>query len=151
MILLMPLGLTAWSLFYNPDALGANPVEEAIHETGEWAIRLLLVTLAVSPLRRLFRLNYLINFRRMLGLLCFTYVCAHFSLFIVFEHFFSWHDVWNDIYKRPYITVGFLAFLLLKSCLDKIVNSESSIVSMKSSGFCSNMTSISDAMTFAFQ
>lgn len=113
MILLMPLGMTAWSLFYNPDALGANPVEEAIHETGEWAIRLLLVTLAVSPLRRLFRLNYLVYFRRMLGLLCFTYVCAHFSLFIVFEHFFSWHDVWNDIYKRPYITVGFLAFLLL--------------------------------------
>ena len=112
-LLLLPLGITAWELFFNPDALGANPVEKAIHQTGEWALRLLLMTLAVSPLRKIFHLHSLIKYRRMLGLLCFTYVCAHFSLYIVFEQYFSWADIWGDIQKRPYITVGFTAFVLL--------------------------------------
>ena len=113
LLLLLPLGLIAWALAFNPDSLGANPVEEAIHETGIWAIRLLLLTLAISPLRKLFRFHFLLNFRRMLGLLCFVYVCVHFSLYIVFEHYFIWADIWADIYKRPYITVGFAALLLL--------------------------------------
>ena len=113
LVLLFPFVLIASALFLNPDALGANPVEEAIHQTGEWAIRLLLITLAISPLRRLFRLHFLISFRRMLGLLCFVYACAHLSLYIIFEHYFDWLDIWADIYKRPYITAGFIAFLLL--------------------------------------
>ncbi|MEM8844912.1 MAG: protein-methionine-sulfoxide reductase heme-binding subunit MsrQ, partial [Pseudomonadota bacterium] len=112
-ILLLPLGITAWELFLNPDALGANPVESAIHETGIWGLRLLLITLAISPLRKIFHLHNLIKFRRMLGLLCFVYVCAHLSLYIVFEQYFSWGDIWRDIQKRPYITVGFAAFILL--------------------------------------
>ena len=113
LVLLFPLGFIAWAIILNPDSLGPNPVEEAIHETGEWAIRLLLITLAISPLRKYFRLHYLIFFRRMLGLLCFTYVSVHFSLYIVFEHYFSLLDIWEDIYKRPYITVGFIALVLL--------------------------------------
>ena len=112
-LLLLPLIITAWELFFNPDALGANPVEKAIHHMGGWALKLLLMTLAVSPLRKIFHLNSLIKYRRMLGLLCFTYVCAHFSLYIVFEQYFSLADIWADIEKRPYITVGFTAFVLL--------------------------------------
>jgi methionine sulfoxide reductase heme-binding subunit len=98
--------------------LGANPVENITHRTGDWTLRLLLATLAVSPLRRLTGWNEIIRFRRTLGLLTFSYVSLHFLIYIVLDQGFpvqgfAWRYVVEDIAKRPYITVGFTAFLLL--------------------------------------
>ena len=98
--------------FYH-DTLGANPAEAIIHKTGEWALRLLLLTLAVSPLRRIFKYNPLIHLRRMFGLLCFFYVLIHFSAYLVLEQWFDWPAIIEDIKERPYITAGFGAFMLL--------------------------------------
>lgn len=92
---------------------GPNPVEYLSHETGQWALWLLLVTLAVTPLRRFTGLVAPIRFRRMLGLFAFFYVCLHFLVFSVFDHSLSLAGITEDVIKRPYILVGFLAFLLL--------------------------------------
>ena len=100
-----------WGLY--SDALGANPVEAVIHETGEWGLRLLLLTLAISPLRRIFKFHSLIHLRRMFGLLCFFYILIHFSIYLVLEQWFDWLAIVEDIKERPYITVGFAAFVLL--------------------------------------
>ncbi|MCC5809186.1 MAG: sulfoxide reductase heme-binding subunit YedZ [Ectothiorhodospiraceae bacterium] len=94
-------------------AAGPNPVEYLSHETGQWGLRLLLLTLAVSPLRRLTGWAWLIRFRRMLGLFAFFYVCCHFLVFAVFDHSLGLPSILEDIVKRPYILVGTLAFLLL--------------------------------------
>ena len=93
--------------------LGANPVETITHFTGEWGLRFLLITLAVTPLRRLTGWNGLQKYRRMLGLFAFFYVCLHFATYLVFDHFFDWRTIAEDVVKRPYITVGFAAFILL--------------------------------------
>ena len=93
--------------------LGANPIERITHFTGDWQLNLLLITLAMTPLRRLTRRNVFIRFRRMLGLFAFFYVCLHFSTWLVLDQFFDWNDIVRDIMKRPFITVGFIAFLLL--------------------------------------
>ena len=100
------------------DRLGANPVETIEHRTGDWTIWLLLATLAVTPLRRLTGWNGLIRYRRTLGLLAFSYVCLHFLTYLVIDQGFPIQGltltyVWDDIVKRPYITVGFTAFVLL--------------------------------------
>ena len=108
---LLPLAILLWSGFNA--RLGANPVEAATHYTGEWGLRMLLFTLAITPLRRLSGWNGVQRFRRMLGLFAFFYVCLHFTIFLVFDHFFDWWGIWQDVVKRPYITVGFLAFVLL--------------------------------------
>jgi len=93
--------------------LGANPIERITHFTGDWTLNLLLTTLAMTPLRRITRRNIFIRFRRMLGLFAFFYVCLHFSTWLVLDQFFDWNDMVRDIMKRPFITVGFTAFLLL--------------------------------------
>jgi len=99
--------------------LGANPIEEITHRLGDWTIWLLLGTLAVTPLRRLTRLNWLIRYRRTIGLLAFSYACLHFLTYIVLDQgfvvdpAFAFGFVLDDIMKRPYITVGFSAFVLL--------------------------------------
>lgn len=108
---LLPLGLTVWQLFFG--GLGANPVEAMLHRAGEWALRLLLITLAVTPLRRLTGANWLVRLRRMLGLFAFFYVCLHLAIFLVFEHSLDPAAVWEDVVERPYILVGVLAFVLL--------------------------------------
>ena len=100
------------------DRLGANPIEQITHRTGDWTIRLLLASLAVTPLRRLTGWNGLIRYRRTIGLLAFTYVCLHFLTYLVLDQGFPLQGfaiayVVEDIAKRPYITVGFTAFLLL--------------------------------------
>ncbi|MEM7195195.1 MAG: protein-methionine-sulfoxide reductase heme-binding subunit MsrQ [Pseudomonadota bacterium] len=104
----------AWLLFglFN-GSLGPNPVETLTHETGDWALRILLISLAITPLRRVFRLNRLIAYRRMLGLFAFFYAVLHFSIYLVFDHYFDLNTIIEDIIKRPYITVGFAAFLIL--------------------------------------
>jgi sulfoxide reductase heme-binding subunit YedZ len=93
--------------------LSANPVEFVQHFTGDWTLRFLLITLAITPLRKLLNLPELIRFRRMLGLFAFFYVCLHFLTYIGPDQSFSLAGMWKDVEKRRYITVGFLGFVLL--------------------------------------
>ena len=93
--------------------LGANPVETITHATGEWALRMLLVTLAITPLRKLTGLNTIMRVRRMLGLFMFFYVSAHLLTYVWLDAFFDLAYIWDDIAKRLYITVGFAGFCLL--------------------------------------
>ncbi|WP_223146805.1 sulfite oxidase heme-binding subunit YedZ [Methylomonas fluvii] len=108
---LLPLGLlltAAWQ-----EQLGANPIEKITHNTGYWTLTFLLISLGVTPLRQLSGVNWLIRLRRMLGLFAFFYACLHFLTYLVLDQFFDWSAIAKDILKRPYITVGFAAFLLL--------------------------------------
>ena len=102
-------------LIYNgiTDNLGAEPIKEITHFTGDWTLYLLLTTLSITPLRRMFGWNELIRYRRMLGLFAFFYACLHFLTYFVLDQFFDWGEIVRDIVKRPYITVGFSAFVLL--------------------------------------
>ena len=93
--------------------LGVNPIEFITHFTGDWTLIFLLATLSVTPLRRISGWNDLIKFRRMLGLFAFFYAVLHFSTYIVLDHFFDFHRIGKDIVKRPYVTVGFTAFVLM--------------------------------------
>jgi sulfoxide reductase heme-binding subunit YedZ len=93
--------------------LGANPLERVTDVTGQWGLRLLLITLAVSPLRRLTGWAWLQRFRRMLGLFAFFYVSAHLLTWVWLDQELSWGNIVADIAKRPYVTVGFAAWLLL--------------------------------------
>jgi methionine sulfoxide reductase heme-binding subunit len=93
--------------------LTANPVEFVQHFTGDWTLRFLLITLSITPLRKLLNLPELIRFRRMLGLFAFFYVCLHFLTYIGPDQSFSLTGMWKDVEKRRYITVGFLGFVLL--------------------------------------
>lgn len=95
------------------DALGANPIEVITHRTGDWTLRFLLVTLAITPLRRLLGLSWLISFRRMFGLYAFFYACLHAMTWLLLDQSLIWPAMWEDILKRPYITVGATAFVLL--------------------------------------
>ncbi len=108
---LLPLAWVVWLGWQ--DQLGANPVETLSHHTGDWSLRFLLLTLAVTPLRRLTGWNRLQQFRRMLGLFAFFYVCLHFGVYLIFDQFFDLASIVEDVAKRPYITVGFTAWLLL--------------------------------------
>lgn len=108
---LVPLGHLLVGVFL--DTLGANPVETVTRSLGEWALRLLLLTLAITPLRRLSGWNWLLRLRRMLGLYSFFYACLHLLSYIVADQFFDWSAIWKDIIKRPFITVGFASFVLL--------------------------------------
>jgi methionine sulfoxide reductase heme-binding subunit len=90
-----------------------NPLEFIQHGTGDWTLRFLVITLTITPLRQVLRLPELIRFRRMLGLFAFFYACLHFTTYLWFDKLFDAHEIWKDVYKRPFITVGFLAFTLL--------------------------------------
>src|SRR5438552_9452986 len=108
---LVPFGQLAYKA-YTGD-LGVNPIEFITHFTGDWALIFLLITLSVTPLRKISGWNRLIQFRRMLGLLAFFYALLHFSTYIVLDHFFDFQRIMKDILKRPYVTVGFTAFVLM--------------------------------------
>ena len=108
---LVPLALLIWRAFAG--GLGANPIEFITHATGDWTLRFLVITLAVTPLRKLLRLPELIRFRRMLGLFAFFYACLHFLTYVWLDKFFAWSEMLKDIAKRPFITAGFTGFLLL--------------------------------------
>ena len=100
-------------LFTLTDRLGANPIEFITRNSGDWTLYFLCITLAVTPLRRVTSWNWLIKLRRMFGLFAFFYVSLHFTTFVWFDHFFDVAEILKDIAKRPFITVGFSAFLLL--------------------------------------
>ncbi len=93
--------------------LGANPIETITRFTGSWALIMLLITLTVTPLRRITGWNGVITFRRMLGLFAFFYALLHFSTYLVLDLFFDFPAILKDVLKRPYITVGFTAFVLM--------------------------------------
>lgn len=95
------------------DALGANPVEKILHETGYWALTILLITLAVTPIRKIAGIHWLARIRRLVGLFAFFYAFLHLASYLVLDQFFDWQNIFKDILKRPYITVGFSAFLLM--------------------------------------
>jgi sulfoxide reductase heme-binding subunit YedZ len=95
------------------ERLGANPIEFITRNTGDWALYFLCITLAITPLRKLTKWNWLVRLRRMLGLYAFFYVALHFTIFFWLDHFFDVQEMWADIVKRPFITVGVLAFVLL--------------------------------------
>lgn len=97
----------------NTQFFGANPAEMILHRTGDWAIYFLLITLAISPLRRMTGLNDLIKFRRMAGLFAFFYAFLHLMSYVAFDRFFYFDEILHDIVKRPFIFVGIAAFILL--------------------------------------
>lgn len=101
------------ALFTFTDRLGANPIEFITRNTGDWTLYFLCLTLAVTPLRRLSGANWLIRLRRVLGLFVFFYAALHFTTFLWFDHFFDIDEMLKDVVKRPFITVGFTAFVLL--------------------------------------
>ena len=93
--------------------LGPNPIEFITHATGDWTLRFIVITLAITPLRRILKMPELIRFRRMLGLIAFFYGCLHFSIWIGIDKFFDFAEMWKDIQKRRFITVGMAALLLM--------------------------------------
>jgi sulfoxide reductase heme-binding subunit YedZ len=90
-----------------------EPLEHITRGTGDWVLYFLCITLAVTPLRRFTGWNWLVRLRREIGLFAFFYACLHFTTFIWFDHFFDLAEMWKDVLKRPFITVGFTAFVLL--------------------------------------
>lgn len=113
LISLLPLALVVGDAFEITGQLGANPVEEIQDRFGNWALRFILITLAVTPLRRLTSWNWLLRFRRMLGLFAFFYTLMHFLTWFVLDQGMLLPAIVEDIAKRPFITIGFAAFLLL--------------------------------------
>jgi methionine sulfoxide reductase heme-binding subunit len=111
LLCLLPLAALGWRALRGE--LTANPIEFITHATGDWTLRFLVFTLCVTPFRKILHLPELIRFRRMLGLFAFFYGCLHFTTYIWLDKFFDLSEMWKDIVKRKYITVGFTAFLLL--------------------------------------
>jgi len=110
-VCLVPLGGLVWLRINH--GLGANPVEFIQLTTGDWTLRFLVITLSITPFRKMLNLPDLIRFRRMLGLFAFSYLCIHFLTYLFLDQSFDFAAIWKDIAKRPFITVGFLGFLLL--------------------------------------
>jgi sulfoxide reductase heme-binding subunit YedZ len=111
MVCLGPVAVFAVRAFSHN--LTANPVEYIQHLTGDWTLRFIVFTLCITPLRKLLNLAELIRFRRMLGLFAFFYACLHFLTYIGPDQSFSLTGMWQDVAKRRFVTVGFVAFVLL--------------------------------------
>jgi len=108
---LLPMASIVWRIFFGD--LGSDPVETITFATGDWTLRFLLITLAVTPFRQWFGLSALVRFRRMLGLYVFFYACCHFLVWFIIDHALSFGEMVEDIIERPYITFGFSALMLL--------------------------------------
>jgi sulfoxide reductase heme-binding subunit YedZ len=124
---LVPLAMLVWRAVHGE--LGADPLAAITHATGDWALRFIVITLAITPVRRLTHWNWLIRFRRMLGLYAFFYASLHFLIYVVADRFagldfpdgiWAWStaralvaSIWEDVYKRPYITVGFIGLVAM--------------------------------------
>ena len=111
LLALLPFAWLFWGAF--TDNLGANPAEHLIRSTGDWTLRFICIVLAVTPLRVIAKANSLARFRRMLGLFAYFYVVLHLLCYSWFDMGFEWGDIAKDIAKRPFILVGFSAFVLL--------------------------------------
>jgi sulfoxide reductase heme-binding subunit YedZ len=108
---LMPAAWLIWQGTHGE--LGANPIEEVLHRTGWWGLVLLTTTLAVTPVRRLTGWHQIVLYRRLVGLFAFFYLTLHFGTYLVLDQWFAWSYILEDIAERPFITVGFTAWLLL--------------------------------------
>jgi methionine sulfoxide reductase heme-binding subunit len=112
LLCLVPLLMLGWWAYRGE--LTANPIEFITHDTGDWTLRFLLIALTVTPLRKLAGLPNLIKLRRMFGLYAFFYGFLHFGItYLWLDKFFDVHEIWKDIAKRPYITVGFTGYMLM--------------------------------------
>jgi len=110
----LELALRAWNQSRGVEPnLGVNPLEFITHATGDWTLRFLLITLAITPLRKLLRLPVLIQYRRMLGLFAFFYGSLHLTTYLWFDKAFAWGEILPDVAKRRFIAVGFIAFVLM--------------------------------------
>lgn len=111
LLALVPLGrLVGWTMM---DMLGANPIEKVLRQTGYWTLTFLTLTMAVTPIRQLTGIVWIGQFRRMLGLFAFFYSLLHLGTYLVLDQFFDWASILKDIVKRPYITIGFAALVLM--------------------------------------
>lgn len=110
---LLPLARVAWWLRDGIYGLGANPIERVLHHSGWWTLALLLATLLITPLRRITGRNDLIQLRRPLGLFAFFWATVHFALYLGLDQLFAWEYIIEDVIERPFITVGFAAWLAL--------------------------------------
>ena len=108
---LEPFGWLVYNAFFGD--LGVNPVETITNQTGIWTLRFIVLTLALTPLRYVTGFNPLALFRRMLGLFAFFYGSLHFMTYFILDHSLEFSGVWEDVVKRPYITAGFTAFVLM--------------------------------------
>ena len=108
---LIPFIRLAW--FGYSSQLGANPIEFITRSLGTWTLAFLLITLSITPLRNLSGWSWLIKLRRMAGLFAFFYALLHFITYIWLDQFFDLHDIYKDVIKRPFITIGFAAFIML--------------------------------------
>ena len=111
LLCLLPIAWLAFAAF--TDKLSANPIKDITEDTGTWALRFLLLTLCVTPFRKLTGWNEVIGYRRMLGLYAFFYGFLHFLTYAWLDQFFSIPDIVQDVYKRPFITAGFSAFVVM--------------------------------------
>ena len=110
---LVPAAFVVGDTFEVTGSLGANPVEEILDRMGNWGLRFMMIALAVTPLRRVTGWNWLTRFRRMLGLFAFAYVMAHFLVWLILDQGVLWSAIVEDLAKRPFITVGFAALVIL--------------------------------------
>ncbi len=113
LLCLLPTFLVLTDAFEITGGLGANPIEEILDRFGNWALRLVMVTLAITPMRRITGWNWLLRFRRMLGLFVFFYVLMHFLTWLILDQGVLLSAILEDLTERPFITIGFLALLLL--------------------------------------
>lgn len=111
LVSLIPFFRLAW--YGYSDQLGANPIEFITRSLGTWTLVFLLITLSITPLRNLSGWSWLIKLRRMAGLFAFFYALLHFITYIWLDQFFDLHDIYKDVIKRPFITIGFAAFIML--------------------------------------
>jgi len=110
-VALVPLAVIGWR--FDNDKLGANPIREAEIQTGLWTLRMLAVTLAVTPFRKSFGWNSLAKYRRTLGLTTFFYAYVHLSMWAGVDWFFAWGDMWHEIVKHKYILIGMTTWLIM--------------------------------------
>ncbi|MBI5464290.1 MAG: sulfoxide reductase heme-binding subunit YedZ [Ignavibacteriales bacterium] len=108
---LVPLAALAWNFFH--DRLSANPIADITNATGIWTLRFLVITLAITPARKLAKLSWLSRFRRMTGVFAFFYAALHFTTYIWLDKFFEWQEMFDDVAKRKFIAIGFASFVLL--------------------------------------
>jgi sulfoxide reductase heme-binding subunit YedZ len=111
LLCLVPAERLLWKALHH--GLGANPIEFITHDTGDWALIFVVLTLSITPARKLLAQPQLIRFRRMLGLFAFFYACLHFSTYVVLDKFFDLSDMLRDVGKRRFITIGFTGFVLM--------------------------------------
>jgi sulfoxide reductase heme-binding subunit YedZ len=111
LLCLVPLGQLIWRALHHH--LTANPIEYITHQTGDWTLIFIVITLSVTPARKILRAPELIRFRRMLGLFAFFYGFLHFGTWVGLDKFFDWTDMIADVRKRPFITAGFTGFVLM--------------------------------------